>query len=96
MPIGQVITPNSTNGALSSTITSTKIRLESNVACYYAVGNTAPIVVTTTAEIIPSNTVRYINMEGVGNKINLVATSGTALVSIVACGNIDITKTTNY
>jgi len=96
MPIGQVITPNSTSGALSGIITSTKIRIESNVACYYAVGNTTPIVVTTTAEIIPSNTVRYINMEGAGNKINLVATSGTALVSIVNCGNVDISRTTNY
>ena len=94
MPTGQVLTPNSTSGALSSTIASTKIRIESNVACYYAVGNTTPIVITTTAEIIPSNTVRYINMEGVGNKINLVATSGTALVSVITCGYVNSANVT--
>jgi hypothetical protein len=94
MATGQIITPNSTSGALSSVITTTKIRIESNVSCYFAVGNTAPIVVTSTADMLLPNAVRYINMEGVGNKINLVAISGTALVSIINCGYVDGTRVT--
>ena len=92
-PTAQVLTvPSTTTGAISTAINSTKIRLESNVACYYSVGE-APLTFAANCEIIPSNTVRYINMEGTGNKINLVATSGVALVSIVACGTVDPTRT---
>ena len=92
-PIAQVLTvPSTTTGNISGTISSTKIRIEANVACYYSVGS-APLTFAANCEIIPSNTVRYINMEGTGNKINLVATSGTALVSIVACGAVDTTRT---
>ena len=93
-PTAQILTvPSTTTGAISSTIGSTKIRIEANAACYYSVGS-APLTFAANCEVIPSNTVRYINMEGTGNKINLVATSGTALVSIVACGTVDSTRTT--
>lgn len=92
-PTAQNLTPNSTTGAVSTAISSTKIRIEANVACYYSVG-AAPLTYAANCEVIPSNTVRYINMEGTGNKINLVATSGVALVSIVACGTVDSTRTT--
>lgn len=91
-PEAQVLTvPSTTTGAISSAITSTKIRITSNAACYYSVG-AAPLTFAANCEVIPANTVRYINMEGVGNKINLVATSGTALVSIVNCGFVDGTR----
>ena len=89
-PSAQLLTANTGIGVVSAAITSTKVRIESNNAVHYSVG-VAPQAYTANCEVIPSNTVRYINMEGVNNKISLVcAVAGTAaLVSIVNCGYVN-------
>ena len=58
------LTANSSQTALSPALNSTKVKVVSNAACYFAVGNTTSIVAYTTGncQLLPANTVRDINV----------------------------------
>jgi hypothetical protein len=83
----QIIAVNGTSQA-SSAITSTKIRFATNVAVHFAVG-VSPVAYTGNCEMIPANTTRFINMEGLNNKIAVVASGATGECSIVPCGTVN-------
>jgi hypothetical protein len=71
----------------ANVITSTKVRVVANAAVHYAIG-VSPIAYRGNCDLIPADTVRYINMEGVGNKIAFNPTNNvTAEVSVVECGS---------
>jgi hypothetical protein len=97
MPTAQVVYINaagSNSQPVATAITSTKVKVVSNVAVHYAVG-VSPIAYRGNCDVIPANTVRYINMEGVGNKIAFNPSDNvTAEVTVVNCGYVDGSRTT--
>jgi hypothetical protein len=101
MPTAQVVYINATAGSNSQSvgtiITSTKVRVTANVAVHYQVGNVSPVAYRANCDVIVPDTVRYINMEGLGMRIAFNPTNNVVgEVTVVNCGNIDITKVTNY
>jgi hypothetical protein len=87
----QTITATGTSGQ-SSVINSTKIRVTSNASpVLYAVG-TSPIAGTGFAntEMIAPGTTRYINMQGLGNKIAFITPTGVTatLVTVTEIGTV--------
>jgi len=95
---------------VSAALTSTKVKVVSNVACYYAVGSEPVAYNSGNCFILPANTIRDINvgpgtlitdanlavtLGGVGPKIAFLTTGGTALVAITEVGFVDFTKVTN-
>ena len=74
----------------SSMVNSTKVRIVSTASIYYAVGAspTAGAAFANTAIITP-NTVRYINMQGLGNKVAVLQVAGGgANVEITDIGTV--------
>jgi hypothetical protein len=71
----------------STAITSTKVRITSNATVHIAVG-VSPTAYVGNCEIIAANTTRYINMEGLGNMVALIANSSPAVVSITTIGSV--------
>jgi hypothetical protein len=97
-PEAQIVYINATAGSNSQSvgtaITSTKVRVVANVAVHYSVGVT-PSAYRGNCEILPPDTVRYINMEGVGNKIAFTPTNNVmGEVSVVNCGYVDGSRVT--
>lgn len=95
---------------VSAALNSTKVKVVSNVACYYAVGATPVAYSTGNCFLLPANTIRDINcgpgtqtidanlavtITGVGPKIAFLSTGGTAGVNITEIGFVDFTKVTN-
>jgi len=87
MPYTQVLTVSSSSPRSSTVINSTKIRVTANAAVHFAVG-VNPTANTTSCELIPPNVTRYINMEGLGNKISIIGSVQTAELSITRVGNV--------
>jgi hypothetical protein len=56
------LTANSSQTALSPVLNSTKVKVVSNAACYYAVGASPVAYNTGNCVLIPANTVRDINV----------------------------------
>lgn len=105
----QVIAQNGTSSQ-SSALNSTKVKVVSNAACYYAVGANPVAYNTGNCFLLPANTVRDINcgpgtlitdanasvtISGTGPKIAFLASGGTALVEVTEVGFVDFTKVTN-
>lgn len=104
-----IIAQNGTSN-VSAALNSTKVKVFSNVACYYAVGS-APVAYNSgNCFVLPANTIRDINVgpgtlttnanlavtiTGVGPKIAFLTTGGTALVEVTEVGFVDFTKVTN-
>jgi phage tail sheath gpL-like len=76
-----------TASAQSTVITSTKVRVTANAAVQFAVGAN-PTATLASSEMIAANQTRYINMQGLGNKIAFVAASGTVGVSVTPIGTV--------
>ena len=98
MPTAQVVYVNASAGSNSQSvgtaITTTKVRVVANVAVHYQVG-VSPTCFRANTDVIPADTVRYINMEGVGNKIAFNPTNNVvAEVSVVNCGYVDGARVT--
>lgn len=72
----------------SVAINSTKVRITANAAVHFAVG-AAPVAYSGNCEIVAANQTRYINMQGLGNKIALLANSAAVVVSVTECGSVD-------
>ena len=82
----------STTSIQSSSISSTKVRVTTNSnAAFYAVGINPTAYSTGNCEMLPANSVRYVNMQGLGNKIAFVlpptGTSGN--ISITTIGAVE-------
>jgi hypothetical protein len=75
------------NSVQSTVINSTKVRVTANVPTHYAVG-VNPICYQGNCELIPANSIKYINMQGLGNKIAIMGSSSTSEVSITQIGNV--------
>lgn len=93
MPTAQVVyinaTAGSNNQSVATAITSTKVRVVANVAVHYQVG-VSPLAFRSNTDVIPADTIRYINMEGVDNKIAFNPTNNVmAEVTVVNCGYVD-------
>lgn len=82
----QVISASASN-AQSTAITSTKVRVTPSASVYYAVGAN-PTASATGCEMIVGGQTRYVNMQGLGNKIAFVTLTGSATVSVTACGTV--------
>jgi hypothetical protein len=101
------VSPASTQSAV---LNSTKVKVVSNVACFYAVGANPVAYATGNCALLPANTVRDIIVGpgtltidanaavvtgGAGPKIAFLSSSGTAGVSVTEIGFVDFTKVTN-
>ena len=88
MSTPQVISAVTTGSVASSAVTSTKVRVSTNAgAVYYAVG-TNPTAYSGNCEIIPSESTRFVNMQGLGNKIAFLAVSSNTSVSVQQIGTV--------
>mgnify|MGYP003341678925 CR=1 FL=1 len=85
----QLITATSSS-AQSSPVNSTKARVVTTASVYYAVGaNPTAGATFANTGIISPNTVRYINMQGLGNKIAILqVAAGGANVEVTDCGTV--------
>jgi hypothetical protein len=88
MATPQVITASTSGSTSSSAIQSTKVRVSVGAyPVYYAVGS-SPTASSTGCEIIPAQTVRYINMQGLGNEIAFLAIGGASTVTVQQIGTV--------
>jgi len=84
MPSAQIINATASSSQ-SNSISSTKVKVTANASVHYAVGSN-PTAYTGNCDVIAANATRFINMEGLNNKIAFVTTAGTAEVSVVNVG----------
>jgi hypothetical protein len=91
MPNSLNLTANSSTSGATAAIDTTKVRVTANAAVHYAVGS-SPVAYAGNCEIIPANSTRYINMEGLGNKIAFITGSGSAEVSVTKVGYVSPTS----
>jgi hypothetical protein len=92
---------------ISPNLNSTKVKVSSNVACYYAVG-TSPVATANTF-MLQANTIRDINLgpgtqtidansatitTGVGPKISFLSIGAIAGITVTEVGSVDFTKVT--
>jgi hypothetical protein len=83
----QVISVTGTSQATNA-IAADKVKVVTGGAsAFYAVG-TSPVAYSANCEILPSNTVSYINMQGVNNKLAFIQGSGAGNVSVTPCATI--------
>ena len=87
MPSAQIIIATTGSSVQTTAITTTKVRVSANAAVHYAVGSN-PTAYGANCEIITANSVRYINMEGLGNKLAFLGSTNTAEVSVVNIGYV--------
>ena len=85
MPSATIITANSSTSGASPIITSTKVKVTANASVHYAVG-VSPIAYASNCDVIPASSTRFINMEGLNNKIAFITAAGSAEVSVVPVG----------
>jgi len=86
----QIITAGTGTSVQSTVINSTKIRVTSNTsAAYFSVGSnpTAGASFSNT-EIIAASSTRYINMQGLGNKISILGVNQAVTVSVAEVGTV--------
>ena len=91
----------------SANLNSTKVKVVSNVSCFYAVGTNPVAYSTGNCALLPANVVRDINVgpanltidgntstviSSVNPKVAFLSTSGTAGVSVTEIGFVDFTK----
>jgi len=86
MPSAQIINATASSSQ-SNSISSTKVKVTANASVHYAVGSN-PTAYTGNCDVIAANATRFINMEGLNNKIAFVTTGGTAEVSVVNVGYV--------
>ena len=110
MATQQLIISVSPTSTASAVLNSTKVKVVSNVACFYAVGASPVAYGTGNCALLPANTVRDINcgpgtlvvdsnlaviVSGTGPKIAFLSTSGVAGVSVTEVGYVDFSRVTN-
>jgi hypothetical protein len=73
-------------------INSTKVIIVANVACYANINGTASLT-SNVGTIIPPNARTPFNMQGTGNYLSLLPTSGVAAISVTQVGNVALSGT---
>jgi len=93
----QIIVAGTGAAVQSTALNSTKIRVTANAsAMYYAVGsNPTPGAGFANTEIIASSTTRYINMQGLGNKIAFLGVNQAGTASVTECGTVSFSAIQN-
>ena len=86
MAIPQTIVVTTTTSQ-SNAVASTKVRVTANAAVHFNVGSN-PVAATANCEIIGANQTRYINMQGLNNKLAFIAATGVAEVSVQQIGTV--------
>lgn len=86
MATPQVIVATTTSSQTAA-VASTKVRVTANADVRFTVG-VSPVVTMANGEIIAANTTRYINMQGLGNKLAFITTTGVAGVSVQQIGTV--------
>jgi|APCry1669192319_1035405.scaffolds.fasta_scaffold00208_16 hypothetical protein len=76
-----------TTSSQTSAVASTKVRVTANAEVRFTVGSN-PTVTTGNGEVIAANTTRYINMQGLNNKLAFITTTGVAGVSVQQIGTV--------
>lgn len=90
------ITVTTASSVQSAAINSTRARVTANASpVLYTVGSN-PVAGANFAntEMIAAGTTRFVNMQGVGNKIAFIAPNLPAVVSVTEVGSVDGTRTT--
>ena len=83
----QVIAVSGTSQATTA-IQGDKVKVVTGSASvFYAVG-AFPTAYAANCEILPPNTIRFVNMQGLNNKIAFIQGSGTGNVSVTECAII--------
>ena len=77
----------SASAVTTPVITSTKVIVIANVACYANI-NGAASTTSNTAPLVPSNIKTSINMQGIGNYLSLLSTNGTAAITVTQVGKV--------
>ena len=86
MATPQVIVATTTS-TQSAAVPSTKVRVTANAEVRFNVGAN-PVVTTGNGEVIASGQTRYINMQGLNNKLAFITTTGVAGVSVQQIGTV--------
>ena len=86
MATPQVIVATTTS-TQSASVASTKVRVTANAEVRFNVGAN-PVVTTGNGEVIASGQTRYINMQGLNNKLAFITTTGVAGVSVQQIGTV--------
>jgi len=71
----------------TAALTSTKVRVVSNVACYYAINADASIT-SNVGPMIAANRPTDINMGGIGKKLGLAAVGAAGVVTVTEIGAV--------
>lgn len=77
----------STTSANTAALNSTKVKVVSNAAAFYAIDANASIT-SNIGPLIPANNPVFINMGGIGRKLGINACVGTATVTVTECGTV--------
>jgi hypothetical protein len=76
-----------TSSSQTSAVTSTKVRITANAEVRYTVG-VSPVVTVGNGEVIAAGQTRYVNMQGLNNKLALITTTGVSGVSVTPIGTV--------
>lgn len=76
----------SASAVTTPVINSTKVIVIANVACYANINGAA--TTTSNVAMVPANIKTSINMQGIGNYLSLLATSGTAAIIVTQVGAV--------
>ena len=95
------LTANSSQTALSPALNSTKVKVVSNAACYYAVGTTPVAYNTGNCVLIPANTIRDIivgdgaytsTWTALGNVVTSITYPKIAFLSSSGVAGVSVTE----
>jgi hypothetical protein len=86
MATPQVIVATTTSSQTSA-VASTKVRVTANAEVRFNVG-VSPVVTAGNGEVIAAGQTRYINMQGLNNKLAFITTTGVAGVSVQQIGTV--------
>ena len=75
----------SASAVTTPAITSTKVIVIANVACYANINGTASTT-SNAAPLVPANIKTSINMQGIGNYLSLLSTNGPAAITVTQVG----------
>jgi hypothetical protein len=87
MPSATIITANSSTSGQTPAISSTRAKVTANAHVHYNVGAN-PTAYAGNCDVIPAGTTRFINMEGLNNKLAFITATGTAEVTVVTVGYV--------
>jgi len=77
-----------TTAANTAVITSTRVKVVANNACYYAISNLASIT-SNVGPMIPANVPKDVNMQGLGNFLSVAPVGGVVTsITVTVIGGV--------